>query len=418
MPTRTDLSGLAPRRRLPRGRVGALTLALAAVWFVCHAASPVLAAGPSTAAGPSAAVDEVRHWVRLLDSDRFSERQQATRQLAQLGRQAVQPLAETVSQGGRESAQRALGVLRELALAQAPDDESGAWEVLRRLATNQPDAAVTATANADSRTGSASGFGHRGAQAVLEQLRRDRLLQAHAELMASGVQIGMREYVIDSRAYTGEVISIDRQWSGDLKALRWLRWVQGIDRVLLEGPAVRQEVLQQVATMSSLRTLVMWDATIRDDIFTPLAELERIDQLEIRYIPLGLDDAQRLAQLPVRTTLGLMGTGLPIEGAVLLRDALPGIQLAYKQGGFLGVTCGDLTGQCQIASVKPGGAADLAGLSPGDVVVEIDGNPIARFEDLQLQVGSHFAGEEIEIVYERLGDLRTTKARLGKLDGE
>ncbi len=371
------------------------------------AAAPSVTPSVNPSVNPSA--EQLEHWLQMLESDRFALRQQATRQLSQFGQDAVEPLMRAVENGGLEATQRALGILTQLASNQAPDDESGAWAALVRLAEGTSDASAT-----DSTTG------HRrqAAQAALQQLRQDREIQAYSWLAASGVQIGRREFVIDSRAYSADVIWIDKNWRGDVGALRWLRWIQGIDHVLLEGPAVRQEVVQQVAKMSRVRTLAMWNASLRDDVLTPLAELDRIDQLEIRYISLGADDAQRLAQLPIRDMLGLMGTGLSAEGEKQLRESLPGVRMSFKKGGFLGVTCGAITAQCQLTSVKPGGAADRAGLAPGDVVIEIDGTAIGSFEDLQAEVGSHFAGDEIEIVYDRFGELRTTTARLGKLEGE
>ncbi len=343
----------------------------------------------------------IEYWLEQLDSDQFSHRQLASQQLNRLGDQAVGPLVQAAQSGKLELTQRALEILQSLAAAQAPDDESGAWAALNELA------------------GQGSGSAAVGARAAIDDLRRNRESQAYHKLSAAGVQIGLREYVIHSRAINNqEVVWIDKKWKGDIKALSWLRWVKRVEIALIDGEAVRQEVLEQVVKMPDLRTIVMRDATVRDDIFAPLSELQRIDELEFRYVRLGIDDAEKIARLPVRGSLGLMGTGIPPEGKERIADALPGLRLEYKEGGFLGVICNSFSPRCQIDGLKAGGAAANAGLEVGDVIVSFDGEPIRTFDDLQVQIAEHPAGAEIQIVYERQGETGTANVTLGRLDGE
>lgn len=343
----------------------------------------------------------VEYWLEQLDSDQFSHRQLASRQLNRLGDAAVQPLMQATQSGKLELTQRAIEILQSLAAAQAPDDEGGAWAALNEL-VNQ-----------------GSGSAAVGARAAIDDLRRERESQAYNKLSAAGVQIGFREFVIHSRSITNqEVVWIDKRWKGDVKALSWLRWVKRIENALIEGDAVRQEVLQQVVKMPDLRTIVMRDATVRDDIFAPLSELSRIDELEFRYVRLTLEDAEKIARLPVRVSLGLMGTGIPVAGKQRITDAMPGLRLEYKEGGFLGVICNSFSPRCQIDGLKAGGAAANAGLQVGDVIVSFDGEPIRTFDDLQAQIATHPAGAEVSIAYERAGEVGTATVTLGRLDGE
>ncbi len=359
--------------------------------------APVRESSPSR---PSWDQRPIEYWLEQLDDDQFARRQAATRQLNHFGQQAVEPLVLVAQSGKLELTQRAVGILQSLAREQAPDDEGGAWAALSGLVSQG--------------TGSASV----GARAAIEDIRRERESQAHAKLAAAGVQIGFREFVLHSRALNHEVVWIDKKWKGDVDALRWLRWIKRIDYALIEGDAVRQEVLQHVVQMPDLRSIVMRDATIRDDIYEPLGKLARIDELEFRYIPLSVEDAEKIARLPLRVSLGLMGTGMPLEGAKKLRESIPGLNLVYKQGGFLGVVCNSFSNRCQIDAVKVGGAAANAGLQAGDVIIQIDEKPIATFDDLQLQIGSHLPDDEIEITYDRLGEIGTVKLKLGRLEGE
>lgn len=370
-------------------------------------ASPTPASATEAAADAAApaggAPDErpIEYWIEQLDSDRFAQRQAATSRIARFGDAAIEPLVAVTRTGKLEMTQRAISVLQSLATGQGPDDAGGAWGALEQLEAEGAGSAAVAAKDA------------------LDDIRRERETQAYAQLAAVGVQIGFRDVVIHARSLTNqEVVWIDKKWRGNVAALGWLRWVRRVDHAVIEGDAVRQDVLRQVVKMPELRSIVLREAVLRDDIFEPLATLSRIDDLELRYIRLDLEDADRLAVLPLRVSLGLMGTGMPIEGAQKIREAMPGLNLVYKQGGFLGVVCNNFMPRCQIDAVKPGGAAANAGLQPGDVIVRIDDQPIGTFEDLQLQIGSHLPGDEVEITFERLEEVDKVKLKLGKLEGE
>ncbi len=60
-----------------------------------------------------------------------------------------------------------------------------------------------------------------------------------------------------------------------------------------------------------------------------------------------------------------------------------------------------------------GGPAEKAGLRPGDVIVEIDGEPVGSPDDLISRTLKLPAGGEIHLTYERLGASHTTTLTLG-----
>jgi hypothetical protein len=343
----------------------------------------------------------IGHWIGRLGSDQFAQRQQATMRLAEYGEAAVKPLVEVAESGDLELTRRVINILQTLATNQPPDELGGAWGALEAMEARGGGAAALA------------------AKAALDDIRKQRHAQAYDALSAAGIQIGFKDVVIHARSITNqEVVLIDKKWKGDVSLLRWLRWVDRIDYAVIEGDAVRREVLEQVVRMPSLRTIVLRDATLQDDIFVPLATLSRIDDLELRYIRLAPEDADRIVKLPIRVSLGLMGTGIPIDAADKIRAALPGVNLVYKQGGFLGVVCNSFTPQCQIDDVKVGGAASNAGLLPGDIVTQIDDAQIGSFEDLQKEISTHLPGDEVDVTFNRNGEVSKVKVKLGRLDGE
>ena len=61
-----------------------------------------------------------------------------------------------------------------------------------------------------------------------------------------------------------------------------------------------------------------------------------------------------------------------------------------------------------IASVVPGGPADEAGVTEGDIVVEFDGASIETAEDLGEAIRAHGPGDTVEVVLVREGGERVT----------
>ena len=61
-----------------------------------------------------------------------------------------------------------------------------------------------------------------------------------------------------------------------------------------------------------------------------------------------------------------------------------------------------------VAAVTSGGPADQAGIRPGDVILEIDGEPARSADALVVKTLTMSAGDTIRLTYERLGSTHTT----------
>lgn len=90
---------------------------------------------------------------------------------------------------------------------------------------------------------------------------------------------------------------------------------------------------------------------------------------------------------------------------VLIQDFTPDIAKA------LGV---DETAGAVVTKVEPGTPAKAAGLRAGDVILAVNGRPVASASDLRNQVGLLRIGAEVELTVLRDGERKTIRTRLGK----
>jgi Do/DeqQ family serine protease len=73
----------------------------------------------------------------------------------------------------------------------------------------------------------------------------------------------------------------------------------------------------------------------------------------------------------------------------------------------------ELTGGAVITAVEPGSPAARAGLGPGDVIVQVNGQPIQDAGDLRNLVGLMPVGADLQIVLYHDGRARSVGARVG-----
>jgi putative serine protease PepD len=65
-----------------------------------------------------------------------------------------------------------------------------------------------------------------------------------------------------------------------------------------------------------------------------------------------------------------------------------------------------------VEAVTAGGPADQAGLRPGDVIVEVDGEPAHSVDALIVKTLRMNAGDTVRLTFERLGASHTATLRL------
>jgi S1-C subfamily serine protease len=108
-----------------------------------------------------------------------------------------------------------------------------------------------------------------------------------------------------------------------------------------------------------------------------------------------------------------------------VEDLLPrlreGLRAEVKPRPYIGVRAAegalDVQG-AMIDEVIPGTPAHEAGLKDGDLVTKVDGQPVARWEDLVKAIGRRAIGDEVRLTVERGGEVKTFKVEVGSRDEE
>lgn len=135
-----------------------------------------------------------------------------------------------------------------------------------------------------------------------------------------------------------------------------------------------------------------------------LRQLRRLRGLvSVGVYGVAIDEATLavIADLRQLQRIELFGTGVGVEAARTLAARLPDARVDVRRGGRLGVSSRTVAGPCEIGIVEPGSAADQAGLRSGDVVLEIDEDPVESFADLTSQLADREPGEVVILTVAR-----------------
>jgi serine protease Do len=126
---------------------------------------------------------------------------------------------------------------------------------------------------------------------------------------------------------------------------------------------------------------------------------------------------------------GSVGIGFDIPADVVASVSKQLISTGKVTRGFIGASVQDVTPEIAdslglqgkgalVAEVTPGGPSAAAGVQPGDVVLKVNGTPIASASDLTRAVGLARAGDPIRLEIRREGQVREISVRSGTRPSE
>ncbi len=118
----------------------------------------------------------------------------------------------------------------------------------------------------------------------------------------------------------------------------------------------------------------------------------------------GLDE-----MTPEQKAVSFHHQTLPRRAAIVAAGPIANFLLAVVVLALLFMTAGQPYTPADIGTVRPGSAAEAAGLVPKDIIVAIDGRVIERFEDVR-SVVSVAPGQRLVLTIERAGNRMTLTA--------
>ncbi len=112
-----------------------------------------------------------------------------------------------------------------------------------------------------------------------------------------------------------------------------------------------------------------------------------------------------------------VGFAIPIDEARSVAEEI--IRTGRATHPSIGVSATTVTGQGRegalVRELSSGGGAGRAGLEPGDLIVEVDGDTITSVDELILAVRANKVGDTVSITYVRDGRTRTADVQLQDL---
>lgn len=134
-----------------------------------------------------------------------------------------------------------------------------------------------------------------------------------------------------------------------------------------------------------------------------LPQLRGVVCVSVHGVPLDAEAVGMLGRLPGVRRIDLFGTAAPDAAVAALVVRLPDALVDVRKGGKLGVSSIVQAGPCELSSVQPGSAADKAGLRAGDVILAVEGEPVASFEALTKRLAAHGPGVAVQLDVQRGG---------------
>ena len=144
------------------------------------------------------------------------------------------------------------------------------------------------------------------------------------------------------------------------------------------------------------------------------ADLRDVQLVMVFGTEITADGLAQLAGAESIRSLRLYGTRLKESDAAELQARLPGIEVDYRRGAFLGVIGDDNQQAAVVRTVQQNTAAATAGLRPGDVIRKFNGRPVTSFKELTREIAKHVPGDEVTLEVDRGAGPTDVTIKLGQ----
>lgn len=360
-----------------------------------HALSQTGSKGSSQPTELAISQDEFEQLASELQSTTYATRQLAIWRLRNLGDESVPVISALLQNASPDLSRLLIRTLGEFAANPNTAAGAKAVNVIRSIRDNEV------------------GFRAESARDVLEAVGKFQSQQVESDLLMMGaiIPVGSPQILTVKNIHAEKYLIIDDRFQGAASDLRNVRWLEGIELVILRGRNINAEHFRVFSKMPSLRNLQIMDADLENKDLEPLREYTNLEKLEFIYSSVDNSAIQHLAGLPVWEAMRLFGTEMDREGYEQLVALQPDIDIIFGYGGYLGISSSTGLGT-QVREVIPGGAAEQFGVLQGDIIRRVNGVEVREFADLQQELAKHRAGERIEIELTRITNAGPTEVTL------
>jgi PDZ domain len=171
-----------------------------------------------------------------------------------------------------------------------------------------------------------------------------------------------------------------------------------------ERRSLRRDAARAIAAM-----LATWRSFTARAARWPAAAWSRLSAISPRQVGLTLLATVAGAAVALGAAALAGGSGNSSAGTTGPTTSGPpqawlGVQTTTSATGVVGAT---------VELVEPGGPAERAGVLPGDVITEVDGQPITTSSDLASALGAKAPGEQMQLQIDRVGQTIVIDTTLG-----
>lgn len=393
---------LALNRILTLGSARRLSIYGMAIWVIVHGGNglfskvvvaqeisvPATSGPANVAAFIPQKVDRqvVLDLVTKLAADNFTTREIAKAKLLELGSEIIGVLDENLPTADVDTSTQIFEIYSQFAIDPQSEATLQVVKSLKKLiATETSRNSILATQ-------------------LLESIRELHSRRASRELALLGAGILTGIYPLNGR--TGiepqYFIEVNEGFRGTAQDLVWLQWLKEVELVVLRGPNIDGDYLKYLSEMPKLKKLLIRDTSIVSADLKWLTAIESLDHLEILYSPIDDSAINTLEGLSVWKSMRLFGTDISYEQGEALIKRLDGIEVQFGCGGFLGIQSDVQAARTStVSETTPNGAAERAGIIPGDIITKIENEPINTFEEIRASLRKRRPSEKVVVELER-----------------
>jgi len=143
-----------------------------------------------------------------------------------------------------------------------------------------------------------------------------------------------------------------------------------------------------------------------------LADVHHAIKVTLRVAPITDVGLESLANMTQVRVLEIHGTKISEEALKKIKQQLPTTMIDFRDGPMLGIF-GDprdmIKGSVAVNNVVKNGAANKAGIVPGDRITEINGEKLDDFTALTTRIATYQAGDTVTLTLLRKGKPLTVK---------